>query len=61
MASVTFDHVEKVYENVVREGTREVQEALLNADLLRRVWPRLRLPDRCRDAWESRFPVLAAG
>ena len=51
--------VEKVYENVVREGTSEIQEALLNADVLQRVWPQLRLPKRCRDTWETRFPELA--
>ena len=53
--------VEKVYENVVREGTRDVQEVLLNADMLRRIWPQLRLPQRCRNSWEARFPELAAG
>jgi len=56
----TADGLEKAYENVVREGTREQQEELLNADLLRRVWPQLRLPKRCRDIWQSRFPELAA-
>lgn len=56
----TPEGVEKVYENVVREGTSEIQEALLNADLLRRVWPQLRLPGRCRDSWEARFPELIA-
>lgn len=53
--------VEKVYENVVREGSHDVQEALLNTDLLRRIWPQLRLPKRCRDSWEARFPELVAG
>ena len=56
----TPDGVEKVYENVIREGTSELQEALLSAGLLRRVWPQLRLPKRCRDSWEARFPELAA-
>ena len=51
---------DKVYENVIREGTSELQEALLSAGLLRRVWPQLRLPKRCRDSWEARFPELAA-
>ncbi len=51
--------VEKVYENVIREGTRAIQEVLLNATVLRRVWPQLRLPQRCRDTWETRFPELA--
>lgn len=56
----TPDGVEKVYENVIREGTSDLQEALLNAGLLCRVWPQLRLPKRCRDSWETRFPELAA-
>ena len=56
----TADGVEKAYENLVREGTRQQQEELLNADLLRQVWPQLRLPKRCRNLWETRFPELAA-
>lgn len=56
----TADGVEKAYENLVREGTSRQQEELLNADLLRRVWPLLRLPKRCRDLWQTRFPELAA-
>ena len=55
----TPDGVEKAYEGLVREGTTQQQEALLNAELLRRAWPVLRLPRRCRDLWESRFPDLA--
>lgn len=46
------------YRAVVREGTVADQEALLNAELLRRVWPELVLPDRCRELWESAFPEL---
>jgi len=56
----TADGLEKAYENLVREGTSRQQELLLNADLLRRVWPQLRLPTRCRDLWQTRFPELAA-
>ena len=51
--------IEKVYESVVREGTSEIQEALLDAGMLLSVWQKLRLPKRCRDAWETRFPELA--
>lgn len=47
------------YRALVREGTLEVQEALLNADLVRATWPDLVLPDRCRRLWEERFPELA--
>ena len=46
------------YRAVVREGTVADQEALLNAELLRRVWPELVLPERCRELWESVFPDL---
>ncbi len=55
----TANGLEKAYENLVREGTTQQQEEFLNADLLRRVWPHLRLPIRCRDRWETRFPQLA--
>ncbi len=48
------------YQQLVREGTPEVQEALLDAGLLRSLWPRLILPERCRALWEARFPELAA-
>lgn len=48
------------YRAIVREGTTEVQETLLNQSLLRRLWPELLLPDRCRRIWEERFPDLAA-
>lgn len=46
------------YQAIVREGTPEDQEALLNADLLRRVWHDLMLPERCRRLWETTFPEL---
>ena len=52
--------VEKAYESLVREGTARQQEELLNADLLRSVWPQLHLPTRCRELWQARFPELAA-
>jgi len=54
----TRSGLHKAYRNLIREGTGELQEALLNADLLRRVWPGLALPHRCRALWESRFPDL---
>ena len=56
----TADGLQKAYENLVREGTSRQQEELLNADLLGRVWPQLRLPTRCRDLWQTGFPELAA-
>lgn len=51
--------LESAYQALVREGTTDVQEALLNEHLLRIVWPDLVLPERCRMEWESRFPERA--
>jgi hypothetical protein len=48
------------YQAIVREGTPHVQEALLNPELLRQVWPELMLAVRCRTVWEQRFPCLTA-
>jgi hypothetical protein len=61
----TFDLADRsellvAYRAVVREGRTEDQEALLNRNLLLSVWPDLRLPIRCRRAWEDAFPELAA-
>lgn len=50
---------EKAYRALVREGTAAQQAELLNEQLLIRVWPGLRLPERCRAMWEARFPELA--
>lgn len=52
--------VHAAYRAIVREATTAVQEALLNPAVLRRVWPDLVLPERCRRLWEERFPDLAA-
>ena len=46
------------YRAIVQEGTQAVQEAMLNESLLRSVWWRLWLPDRCRAVWEAKFPDL---
>lgn len=51
--------LETAYQALVREGTTTEQEAFLNERLLRRVWPGLMLPERCRRIWEERFPGLA--
>ena len=48
------------YRAIVREGTPDVQERLLNDGLLRREWAQLVLPERCRATWEAAFPELAA-
>ena len=47
------------YQAVVREGSTAQQEVLLDAMVLKRVWPALSLPDRCRLRWETSFPELA--
>lgn len=49
-----------VYQTLVREGTPQVQEALLNETLLRQEWSGMILPERCRALWEVRFPELIA-
>lgn len=57
-----LDDVEQrraAYRAIVREGTPDVQEVLLNADLLHAIWRELVLPERCRRMWEDRFPILA--
>lgn len=52
--------IHAAYRAIIREGTPAVQEALLNAEVLQRLWPELMLPQRCRLTWEERFPDLAA-
>ncbi|MBT2515655.1 hypothetical protein [Arthrobacter sp. ISL-30] len=39
-------------------GSIEEICGILNADRLTELWPSLRLPDRCRQAWEEAFPQL---
>lgn len=47
------------YRQIVREGTPEDQEELLNTDLLRKVWSEIWLPERCARLWKTKFPELA--
>ena len=54
----TRSGLHKAYRNLVREGTTDLQEAMLNAARLVEVWPDLALPPRCLALWESRFPEL---
>jgi len=56
----TDDGRSKAYRAIVRGGTVAQQAQLLNAALLAEIWPTLRLPARCRSAWEARFPELRA-
>jgi hypothetical protein len=48
------------YQALVRDGTTQAQEDMLNEVLLLRVWSALVLPERCRRIWEDRFPNLRA-
>lgn len=48
-----------LYGAVVRAGTVEDQRELLDPQLLRELWPSLRLPAPSRRLWESRIPELA--
>jgi hypothetical protein len=49
-----------LYQTVLNEAaTPHDLQRLLNADLLRRVWPSLWLPRQVRLLWEARFPELS--
>jgi hypothetical protein len=55
-----FD-LQRVYEIVLREAVTENELATwLDAMTLRRLWPELYLPRGVRQAWELRYPSLAA-
>lgn len=47
-----------LYSVTVRDGTVRDQRALLNKDVLIRMWPVLNLPQECRQEWESHFTEL---
>lgn len=50
-----------LYERVLVDAVRPQDVVrLVNPVRLRLVWPRLFLPARVRDLWESRFPDLVA-
>lgn len=51
-------HVQTAYQALVRVGAVEDQVQFLNEAVLVAAWPRLVLPLRCRQLWESRFPQL---
>jgi hypothetical protein len=46
------------YSDTARCGTTTQQETLLNKQLLLELWPRMYLPPRCRQTWETKFPQL---
>jgi len=49
-----------LYAATVQDGTPAEQARFLDRDTLVSVWARLILPYQCRQAWEARFPTLAA-
>jgi hypothetical protein len=48
-----------LYRAVVRDGIPADHATFLDRATLVRLWPALILPSRCRQVWETRFPVLA--
>jgi hypothetical protein len=50
----------RAYRAVIAEGSAKDQIELLNRGLLVELWPRLVLPRRVRELWETRFPELTA-
>lgn len=51
--------VQTMYRTVLQEARGVNDLHYLNADVLRSIWSRLRLPARIRGAWEEAFPELA--
>ncbi|MDR1077435.1 MAG: transcriptional regulator [Propionibacteriaceae bacterium] len=47
-----------MYEAAIVAGFSHQQEELLDRNTLIHLWPVLFLPERCREAWEERFPEL---
>jgi hypothetical protein len=54
------DRLWNLYTRVVRSGFVPDQVKFLDRRVLRRLWPSLNLPVRCRKIWEQKFPELAA-
>jgi hypothetical protein len=52
--------VQRMYQAVVRTGTKEEQTRWLNRQLLIAAWPELVLPIRSAALWEQKFPELAS-
>ncbi|MET3803997.1 hypothetical protein ABIB25_000983 [Nakamurella sp. UYEF19] len=51
--------IRRLYITVIMEASSvgDLQRHL-DGPTLRRLWPQLRLPERCRAQWESHFPLL---
>jgi hypothetical protein len=57
----SIDDATTLYTKVISEASNLDDLTLfLNRDLLVRLWPRLRLPRRCAELWNSAFPQLSA-
>jgi hypothetical protein len=55
------DELRILYATVLNEAPKEDDlSRFLNKDVLLRIWPRLWLPAKVRDLWETRFPQLTA-
>jgi len=52
--------VQRMYQAVVRIGTRQQQAEWLNRDILLASWHDLVLPVRCLALWETAFPELTS-
>ncbi|MEU8226848.1 hypothetical protein [Kribbella sp. NPDC048915] len=58
----SLDEAIGLYNKVISEASTEADlTQYLNRDVLVALWPRLRLPRRCAELWNQRFPELAAG
>jgi hypothetical protein len=49
-----------LYRRLLVGGTASEQAALINRDVLRRLWPRRLTPQTVAQVWERRFPELTA-
>ncbi|MEH0502317.1 hypothetical protein [Streptomyces scabiei] len=50
----------ELYRRLLVRGTATEQAALINRDVLLRLWPRRLAPQSVAQVWERRFPELAA-
>ena len=52
------DDLLALYSAVVRAGSEQDHQSLLDAPTLERLWPDLNRPRRCREQWADRFVAL---
>lgn len=51
-------HISMIYQAVIAEGSAEDQREYLNKNLLVDVWPKLHLPIKVTQQWQSAFSEL---